>query len=424
MIQAEPVNTDVLVIGAGPAGLAAATRLRKLGVEKVLVIDRESQAGGIPRHCFHTGFGWFDLRRVLSGPDYALAHHRQAEQAGVEIQLETTAQHWNGESTIQTTSPSGIQNITARAILLATGCRERPRSARLIPGSRPRGIYNTGSLQQLVYLKNLKPGKNAIIVGAEHVSYSALPTLRHLGTKVVAMITEHHQHQTYLPFYWGAKLFYHIPLMTNYKVTHISGRNRVEAIEITSTRTGEKQQLECDTLVFTGDWIPDHELARKGNITLNRHTRGPEIDQSLRTSNPGIFAAGNLLHGVEKADIAALEGRHAADCIISYLSSNHWPLNNRIPIGVNSPLLWISPNAITPGNNSTLPLNRFTFRSSAFLRNPELQIILNGKQLHSQSFRKIVPNRWYHLDGHWVSQLDPDPDLVGSRIDIQIIPGD
>ena len=410
MIQPQQINTDVLIIGAGPAGLAAAAQLRKLGVEKVLVVDRESQAGGIPRHCYHTGFGWFDLRRLLNGPSYAQINVQRAEQAGVEIATETTAQHWTDDHSLQVTSPDGLKNITANAILLATGCRERPRAAKLIPGSRPCGIYNTGSLQQLVYLKNLKIGKKAIVIGAEHVSYSALHTLRSSGTQVAAMITEHGQHQTYLPFYWGARVYYRTPLLTNYKVTNIHGINRVEAIEITSIQTGEKKQLECDTLIFTGDWIPDHDLARKGNITLNKYTNGPEIDQNLRTSKQGIFAAGNLLHGVEKADTAALEGRHVADCIVSYLSTNFWPTNNRIPIEVNTPLVWISPNIIVPENNTQLPLNHFTFRTREFLGKTTIEVRQGEKPLHSQIFRKLVPNRWFHLESHWVSQLSPKQD--------------
>jgi len=418
MLQPEQVHTDVLVIGAGPAGLAAATRLRELGVERVLVIDRESQPGGIPRHCYHTGFGWFDLRRILNGPSYARTNVGRALQAGAEIAMESTAQHWTGDLSLQVTSPTGIKNITANAILLATGCRERPRAAKLIPGSRPRGIFNTGSLQQLTYLKNLQVGKTAVVIGAEHVSYSAVHTLRSKGTAVAAMITEYKQHQTWLPFYWGTRFFYRVPLVTNHDVTHIHGSNRVEAIEITATDTGEKTQIECDTIIFTGDWVPDHDLARKGSIALNQDTNGPEIDLDLRTSNKGVFAAGNLLHGVETADTAALEGRHAAHCIVNFLSTNHWPDSKRIPIEVLSPLTWISPNIVVPGKGATSPLNHFTFRAGEFLGETTIDVSLDGKRLHSQSFRKLIPNRWFHLDSHWVSQLSST--LNHKKIQVQV----
>ena len=416
MTQPEQVNTDVLIVGAGPAGLAAAVQLRKLGVEKVLVIDREAQPGGIPRHCYHTGFGWFDLHRILSGPSYARRNVQRADQAGVEIAIETSAQHWVGDLCLQVTSPGGLKNITASAILMATGCRERPRAAKLIPGSRPRGIYNTGSLQQLIYLKKLKLGKKAIVIGAEHVSYSAVHSLHSNGTRVAAMITEYDQHQTYAPFYWGTRLCYRTPLLTNFKVTNIYGSGRVEGIEITSTRSGEKKQLECDSLVFTGDWIPDHDLLRKGNIALNQCTRGPEIDQNLRTSKPGVFAAGNLLRGVEIADIAALEGMQVAECIVSFLSTNQWPINNRIPIVVDPPLLWISPNIIVPEVNATLPFNHFTLRSDKFLGSTEIEVTLDGGLLHSQAFKKLIPNRRFALDIHWISQLSPGPDYDKIRI--------
>jgi thioredoxin reductase len=414
----QQINTNVLVVGAGPAGLAAAARLRNLGVENVLVIDREAQPGGIPRHCYHTGFGWFDLHRIYSGPSYAKKYVQRAEQEGVEIATETTAQYWTGARSLQVTGPTGMKNITADAILLATGCRERPRAAKLIPGSRPLGIYNTGSLQQLIYLKKLSIGNKAIVIGAEHVSYSAVHTLHNSGTRVAAMITEHDQHQTYLPFYWGTRFYYRTPLLTNYQVTNIYGKNRVEAIEITSTRSEDKKQLECDTLVFTGDWIPDHDLAKNSNISLNNGTSGPEIDQSLRTSKKGIFAAGNLLHGVEKADTAALEGRHAADAIVSYLSTNYWPINIRIPLVVSSPLVWISPNIIAPEGNTTPPLHHFTFRVAEFLGKTVIEVTQGGKLLYFQTFRKLVPNRWFHLDHHWISQLSPNSDNKKIRVQI------
>ena len=128
MTQPEQINTDVLIVGAGPAGLAAAARLRSLGAENVLVIDREAQPGGIPRHCYHTGFGWFDLHRIQSGPSYAKKYVHLAEFEGVDIATETTAQHWTGERSLQVSSPTRVKNITADAILLATGCRERPRA--------------------------------------------------------------------------------------------------------------------------------------------------------------------------------------------------------------------------------------------------------------------------------------------------------
>jgi len=419
MTHPEQINTEVLIVGAGPAGLAAAAQLLKLGVEKVLVIDREAQAGGIPRHCDHTGFGWFDLHRIHSGPSYAKKYVRLAELEGVDIATETTAQHWTGDLSLQVTSPTGVKNITADAILLATGCRERPRAAKLIPGNRPLGIYNTGSVQQLSYLKKLKIGKKAIVIGAEHVSYSAVHTLHRNNTPVVAMITEHSHHQTYLPFYWGTRFYYRTPLLTSYKVTNIHGLNRVEAIEITSTQTGEKKQLECDSIIFTGDWIPDHDLARKGNVTLNKCTNGPEIDQNLRTSKQGIFAAGNLLHGVERADTAALEGRHVANCIASYLTTNRWPAKTRIPIIINSPLTWISPNIVVPETNTTPPLNHFTFRSGEFLGETIVGVTRGGNLLHIQTFRKLIPNRWFHLDCHWISQLSPHPN--SNKIHIRIM---
>ena len=191
-------RVDVLIVGAGPAGLAAATALADAG-EKVLVLDREAELGGIPRHASHVGYGIIDLRRVLTGPGYARHYVRAAERAGAALRSETTALSWAGERTLLCTSPRGRFEITARAIVLATGCRERPRAARLVPGSRPGGVFTTGSLQQYVHSRGLPVGTRAVIVGAEHVSFSAVMTLRRADVRVVAMVDEQPRHQTYAP---------------------------------------------------------------------------------------------------------------------------------------------------------------------------------------------------------------------------------
>jgi L-2-hydroxyglutarate oxidase LhgO len=189
-------STDVLIVGAGPAGLAAALELRKLGLKDFIVAERESETGGIPRMCGHTGFGLHDLHRVMTGPSYSRKYREMAEKAGIKVHTSTTITDWNnaaedgGWRAFNFASPNGLGTIEAKSVLLATGVRERPRSARLVPGHRPQGVFTTGSLQRFVYEHHLPVGKRAVIVGAEIVSLSVVTTLLHAGVKVMRMVTE------------------------------------------------------------------------------------------------------------------------------------------------------------------------------------------------------------------------------------------
>jgi glycerol-3-phosphate dehydrogenase len=321
-------SCDVLIVGAGPAGLSAAVELKKQGIKNILVVDREPEAGGMPRMCHHTGFGRADLWRMFSGPRYARYYRELAEKFDVEIQTSTTIMGWadsaedGGLSKLSFTSPSGLGEIEAQTVLLATGVRERPRSARLIPGTRPQGIYTTGSLQRFVYQEQLPVGKKAVIVGAELVSLSALMTLQHADVKCLMMITEESKHQIEFPYVvmkWAvADILTRTPIITNTRITNIFGQKRVEGIELTSAN-GQINIVECDTLIFTGNWIPENEMARLGGLAIDPITRGPKIDAGFHSSIQGIFAAGNLLRGVETADHCAIEGIKAGRAIAKYL---------------------------------------------------------------------------------------------------------
>jgi thioredoxin reductase len=426
------VIVDVVVIGGGPAGLSAARELRRLGVGSVLVADREAAAGGVPRHSAHTGYGLRDLHRVMTGPSYARALAGAAQTAGARVRPGTTvtglAAGPDGSHLVTLTSADGIETVRAAAVLLATGCRERPRAARLVPGDRPAGVMTTGELQQRVYLGGERLAGRALVIGAEHVSFSAAVTLEHAGADVVALVTGHERQQSYAAFRLGAAVRWRIPVWTSCAVTRITGRGRLAGVEVTDGRTGAVRFVPCATVVFTGDWIPDHELARRAGLALDPGTQGPAVDTALATSAPGVFAAGNLVHAAETADIAALSGRHAARQIAAFLSGgvlgagsavaardgvagrgrvpggDGIPGRGRVPVLVEPPLRWISPNVI--GSAAAPPLGRFVLRSREFRRGVRLEAWQDGRLLARSRPVRLIPERPAHFSGGWLHLAD------------------
>src|SRR5262249_53595786 len=369
---------SVVVVGGGPAGLACAIELRRRGVAEVVVLDREEHPGGIPRQCEHQGFGVRDLRRVFSGPQYAQRYIELAHAAGVEVRAGTMVTGWDASGALELTAPGARERLGPDAVVLATGCRERPRAARLVPGTRAEGVLTTGTLQQLAQ-RELPIGTRAVIVGAEHVSYSALLSLAHAGVAVAGMVTDLPRQQS-LPFArTAAAVRYRVPLWTNTEVVDIHGWPRVAGVQLRSGN-GETRRVACDTVVFTGDWIPDHELAVLGGVDLDSSgTRGPRVDTALRTSRVGVFAAGNVVQGAEPADVAALAGRHSAAAVALWLQERDWAA--AVPVSCLAPLRWVSPNAVSTATPP--PRGRFLLRASAFLERPRIEIRQEGRVLWS-----------------------------------------
>jgi thioredoxin reductase len=410
-------TVDVAIVGGGPAGLAAGMALARAGAGRVVVLEREVEPGGIPRHARHGGFGLRDLHRAMSGPRYAARVADRAIASGAELRTEVQVTGWDQDGALELTGPAGRGAMTARAVVLATGCRERPRSARLVPGSRPQGVMTTGMLQQLVYLRGEPAGRRAVVVGAEHVSFSALLTLSHGGARAVAMITEHPRHQSLAPFRAGAALRFRTPLHTRTRVAAIHGQPRVEAVELVDLRTGRSRELACDLVVFTADWIPDHELAVLGEAELDRRTMGPAIDPALRTTRAGVFAAGNVLQGAETADVAALSGAHVAAGVIRHLEGEPWP-TARVPIRCEEPLGWISPNALTTGPSHSLapPRDRFLLRSAEAMSGALVELSQDGRELWRGRLRRLGPGRSTAIPFQWARAADARGGPVLARL--------
>ena len=406
-------DVDVVIIGAGPAGLTLAHALGELNIENVLVIDRDTQPGGVPRYSDHHGYGLRDLRQPLRGPIYAGHLALRAVKGGARIMTEATVTDINAtKRTIEVTAPSGRVTIKAKVIVIATGCRERPRAARLVPGTRPAGVFTTGWLQRLVHLQHGSPGKRAVIVGAEHVSYSAVLTLRHAKCSIVAMVTERSRHDSFTAFNIGARARWRFPLLTQTTVTGILGDHQVAGVQIQDAK-GRMKVLDCDNVIFTGDWISENELARRAGLVIDPGTGGPAVDARLATSAPGIFAIGNVLHPSATADICALDGAHAAAGIADYLGApGSWPTRS-LRLRTEGPIDWVSPNLLPP-TARTAARGKVLVQFNERRRLPRLEIVQGGARLWSGYVPWGIPTRPVPISDSWlaaVSATGPDPIL-------------
>lgn len=399
----EKRRVRVLVVGGGPSGLAAATALAPTG--EVLVVEREQRAGGIPRHSDHTGYGLRDLHRVLTGPAYAETWRQHALDAGAGLLEGAMVTGWEGERSVAVTSPRGRTTISADAVVLATGARERPRTARRIPGDRPAGVLTTGQLQNLVHLHHQPVGSHAVVVGAELVSWSAVLTLREAGCRTVAMTTRYDRSESYAAFRLAGRTALRVPVMTRTEVVRIDGRERVSAVVVRDLDTGAERSLPCDTVVMTGDWIPDHELVRSAGLDLDRGTLGPAVDGGLRTSRPGVFAVGNLLHPVDTADVAALDGTHVAASVASWLEAG--TVREGIPLAVTAPLSWIAPQYIDPAAPAP-PRGRLLTWCDAFVRSPVVEVRQRGALVARRRIPwPAAPGRVFRIPSSVVEEADP-----------------
>ena len=402
----ETLRPDALIIGGGPAGLTAARSLRRLGVAGVLVLDREEAAVGIPRHSDHLGYGIRDLRSVMKGPAYARRLVDRAQQAGAEIITSATVTGWAGERSLLATTPRGRIRFDAGAVILATGARERPRAARMVPGDRPLGVFTTGQLQQEVHLRHAAVGSRAVIVGSELVSWSAVLTLRHAGCSVALMTTEFAAPEVFAAVAVAGRALLDGPIARSSRVVRVIGRTRVEAVEIEHLMTGQRRMVACDTVVFTGDWVPDHELARLAGIELDRGHLGPLVDTRLATSVDGVFAAGNLLHPVDTADVAALDGQHVAESVVGWLSDGRAP-RSAVRLVADAPFAWVSPGLIGEDRQRP-PRDRLLLWSTEARAFPTVVIRQGGSVIGRRTLPwSVSPGRMFRVPWSVARRVDP-----------------
>jgi thioredoxin reductase len=382
---------DVVIIGSGPAGLAAAAELKRLGIGDVIVIEREQHAGGVPRHCGHLGFGWSEFRRMLAGPAYVRRLIAAAD--GIDLRTGCTAlslesQRSEKPTRVRVLTPVGIQMLEARRVMLALGTRETPRAARLISGTRPWGVFTTGALQQLVYLAGFKPCTRAVIVGSELVSFSNFLTMHHAGIRPLALLEESAQVLAPRPGVWIARAAFGTRILTRTRVIAVRGEARVSGVDV--ERDGKFETIECDGVVFSGRFVPEAAIVRTSHLVLDPSTGGPVVDQYGRCSDPAFFAAGNLLRPVEASWTAWSEGRDVAWALAASLRGNLPPAARHAVLETQGPVRYVCPQrvAFPAPVPAALPIN---IRVSRPVRG-RLRVLDGAREVWGEE-RGLLPER-------------------------------
>lgn len=322
------MNVDVLVVGAGPAGLAAAIAAKEDGIDSLLVIEREHTPGGILRQCIHNGFGLHRFKEELTGPEYAQRDIDHARQLGISIQCDTTVLSVEADHTVTCiSSQHGLQIIKAKAIILAMGCRERPRGALATPGTRCAGIYSAGTAQKFVNLEGFMPGKRVVILGSGDIGLIMARRMTLQGAKVLACV-EIMPHSSGLNRNIVQCLNdYSIPLLLSHTVTDIQGKERLTGVTVAKVDDhrqpipGTEIHFDCDTLLLSVGLIPENELSIGAGVEISPLTSGAEVDDSLQTSIPGIFACGNVLHVHDLVDHVSNESFKAGHAAAAYVQN-------------------------------------------------------------------------------------------------------
>ena len=317
------LNYDIVIVGGGPAGLAAAISAKKHGVERILVLERDKELGGILNQCIHNGFGLHTFKEELTGPEYAGRFIDQLLEAKIEYKLNTMVLHISKDKIITAMNrEEGILEIQAKAVILAMGCRERSRGALNIPGYRPAGIYSAGTAQRLVNMEGYLPGREVVILGSGDIGLimARRMTLEGAKVKVVAEL---------LPYSGGLKRNivqclndFDIPLKLSHTVVDIKGKERVEGVTLAQVDEnrrpipGTEEFYSCDTLLLSCGLIPENELSRELGIEMSPVTSGPLVNESLETNIEGVFACGNVLHVHDLVDFVSQEAEAAGKHVL------------------------------------------------------------------------------------------------------------
>ncbi len=410
-------HVDILIIGAGPAGLAAAIAAREDGIESLLVLEREAQPGGILRQCIHNGFGLHRFKEELTGPEYAQRDIDRAEELGIRIECSTTVLTVSPDRVVTCVSSSkGLRFIKAEAIILAMGCRERPRGALGTPGTRCAGIYSAGTAQRFVNLEGMMPGKRVVILGSGDIGLIMARRMTLQGAKVLACVE-------IMPFSSGLNRNivqclndYNIPLFLSHTVTDIQGRERLESVtvsEVDESRhpiPGTEMVFECDTLLLSVGLIPENELSESAGVCMCPATSGAVVSDTFETSVPGIFSCGNVLHVHDLVDHVSNESFRAGHAAASFVRSASEPVSF-LKVKDGNGVRGTVPQLVHP--EPAEPVT-FMFRPSSVFRNSSVVISSGSHELLRKKALIFTPGEMaaYTISPDLLKGLDPDQPIV------------
>ena len=388
-------NYDLVVVGGGPAGLAAAIAAKENKIDSILILERDNELGGILNQCIHNGFGLHTFKEELTGPEYADRFIQRAKELNIEYKLNTMVMDIDSNKTVTAMNrEEGLFTIDAKSVILAMGCRERPRGALNIPGYRPAGIYSAGTAQRLVNIEGFLPGREVVILGSGDIGLimARRMTLEGADVKVVAEL---------MPYSGGLKRNIvqclddnDIPLKLSHTVVDIKGKERVEGITIAEVKDGKpvkgtEEFYSCDTLLLSCGLIPENELSRQMGVEIDPITNGPCVNESLEASVEGVFACGNVLHVHDLVDFvsqeAATAGRNAAKYIIEGKKLSQKTIEIKAVDGVR----YTVPKTINVENMDDELTVRF--RVAGVFKNSYISTYLNDKRISHKKRRVMAP---------------------------------
>lgn len=380
---------DLIVIGGGPAGLAAALRAHECGLKKILIIERDTELGGILNQCIHNGFGLQYFKEELTGPEYADRFIRLLQNTNIEVFLETIVLKLSGH-TVHTLSPSkGYSIIEAKSIILAMGCRERTRGAIQLPGSRPAGILTAGTAQRYVNIQGYSIGKRVVILGSGDIGLIMARRMTLEGAEVLACVE-------LMPYSSGLTRNivqclhdYNIPLYLSHTITDIRGDKRLSSVTVCRVDecfrpvSGTEMEFSCDTLLLSVGLIPENELARDAGIDLDARTHGAVVFDNMETTVPGIFACGNALHVHDLADFVTIESQQAGAAAAAYALHGGIPDGPAVAVKNGNGVIYTVPQKIRILKETLNPKNELFFRVNRVLNNAIVRILSGGNVLAS-----------------------------------------
>lgn len=390
-------NVDLVVIGAGPAGLAAAITAKKNGVHDLVIVERNNWLGGILPQCIHDGFGLEIFQEQLTGPEYAQRYIDEVTKLDIPCMLDSMVLEVTPEKQVFVSSPQGLVCFNAKAVVLAMGCRERTRGQICIPGTRPAGVYTAGVAQNLINLKNVMVGKNVVILGSGDIGLIMARRLTLEGAKVHAVV-ELLPHTNGLPRNIQQCLIdYDIPLLLSHTVTEIHGLNRVEAVTISPVDKdlkpieGKEKRITCDTLLLSIGLIPENDLSKTFGVTLSPVTGGAVVNEALETSVSGVFACGNALHVHDVVDFVTLEAENAGKSAAEYVLGKTQKVE-RVNVEAGNGIRYVLPCSITCGVDVELSV-----RVTCPGEDVAIGFFDGEKLVKTRKFRKVHPAQMIKL---------------------------